>query len=871
MPQKKRRWLPIIIAVVACVLAGVILFETVGVSMMVEPYSAAIRERLDSTEEPRDWELVTASTVEMADGHLQFVLDTATGHFTVEDTASQQVYASALTAEQAVSSSAPAAEAAQSEVLLSYYDKNETLLTMSTVKDSLPYSAPQVYTADDAVRVCYRMGVVKEEYLVPIAVFPDTFNEYVAKAGSGARRLQLYYDFFSYENPNATFNEKLKEFPCLQDNKLYLLRQDSVTDSVAAELAGYWETAGYTAEIYQQELEALGLEAPKMKKETSFNVEVIYTLTDGGLTVNVPVDGIQAGLDVDRAYSVTVLPYFASPTKAEDGVILVPDGSGAVIRLGSGKGATYTQKIYGDDAAKTQKAQTQLTQMAILPAFGVGTETGGYIAYIDGGAPHAVVSAKTKGGIQPADTVYSEFVLQEYDVTTIGESRQMSDIQLFSPLLLQEDPEITYSFISPSQNPEGALTDACRNLLEQKNILPAAGAEEEWPLFLDFTGILYREKTFLGIPYQEKEVLSTLNEVADVVSTLHQRGVERLVIRLIGFAKDGALGGADCRMVPDKSVGTAEDLANLKELVESKGGTLYWECSLSEVYDDGPFDGFVADADAVRRLNRKTAIVNGVDRVTREYTDKKLGRYLVSPANYTERLETALSSQEGDASLSLSWGGAGSLLYSDYRADRPYDRCMSVWAITETLSRMVEEGSVMTAGGNSYTWSFASAIVDLPLKDSGYAIITHSYPFVQALLRGRVAYSGVAVNTTTYPERQVLYAAMTGSALHYSWITRSDDGLLDTPYGQEYYSMSYTHWIDEAVEAYHRQKVVADATAGADIVDFTQVEQGVYTLRYSNDAEVTVNTNAADVTVDDRVIAAMDWVFVPAAGKESAQ
>ena len=869
MPKRKKIRIAVIVSILACVLAGVILFETVGVAMMVKPYSEAVLQQLQKDEDQRDWTLITDASVTLSTDKMELVMDTATGHFTVEDLSTHHIYHSALTAEQATSSSAAMVQAAQSEVLLSYYDKNDALLTMTTAGDALPYGAPKVYVADDAVRVRYRLGVVKEQYLVPIAVCRETFEEYVAKAGKGTRKLRLYYDLYSYSKPNESFPAMVKEYPCLNDHEVYLLRQDSMTDTVLEELAGYWETAGYTEEIYQQELELLNLEVPEAEKETSFTVDVEYSLTDEGMSVCVPVSGISAGLEIDRAYSVSVLPYFGCMDMADNGMLLVPDGSGAVIRLGNSNGASYTQKVYGDDVAKTQKKQTQLTQNVILPAFGFGAEDGGFVAYIDGGAPHAKVCAKTAGGIQPASTVYSEFVLQEYDVTTIGESRQMSDIPLFSPLLLQEDPTLTYALIQPSENPENTMVTACRTMLEQKGVLSATTTAQEWPLFLDFTGILYSEKTFLGIPYQEKEVLSTISEVADVVSYLHEHGVERLIIRLIGFSTDGALGGADCRMMPDAAVGTEVELQQLKALVESKGGTLYWESSLSAVYDDGLFDSFVPESDAVRRMNRKTAIVNGVDRVTLKYSVKGLERYLVSPANYAERLDDLLSST--DQPLSLSWGEAGSLLYSDFRTDRPYDRCMSVWEITDTLSRMAQQGAVLTEGGNAYSWSYVSGIVDIPLKDSGYDITSYAYPFVQSVLRNRIEYAGVAVNTTSYPELQTLYAAMSGSALHYSWITRDDDTLLDTPYEQEYYSLSYTHWIDGAIEEYHRQKAVADATVGEEMTGFTQCESGVYRLCYGNDAEVIVNTNNKEVTVDDRVISAMSWVFVSSDGKESAQ
>ena len=61
-----------------------------------------------------------------------------------------------------------------------------------------------------------------------------------------------------------------------------------------------------------------------------------------------------AAIQQDGDYLVAglaVLPYFGSGTAKDDGYLLIPDGSGALVEFGTDKSAfkTYSQPVYGSD------------------------------------------------------------------------------------------------------------------------------------------------------------------------------------------------------------------------------------------------------------------------------------------------------------------------------------------------------------------------------------------------------------------------------------------------------------------------------------------------------------------------------------------
>ena len=79
--------------------------------------------------------------------------------------------------------------------------------------------------------------------------------------------------------------------------------------------------------------------------------------------------------------------------------MLVPDGSGALIRFNNGKGrmAEYTQDIYGRDGAIAMKAQGPVVQTAALPVFGIQKNGQAFLAVIQEGDARARLHANVSG------------------------------------------------------------------------------------------------------------------------------------------------------------------------------------------------------------------------------------------------------------------------------------------------------------------------------------------------------------------------------------------------------------------------------------------------------------------------------------------
>lgn len=132
---------------------------------------------------------------------------------------------------------------------------------------------------------------------------------------------------------------------------------DADTDTTALNIAAikslvtftYYDEENYamvSANSYADSVQQDGLNLQKLKNGLRFNytfptLDIMIPLTvllqeDGSITARIEVDKIEERGAFD-IFNITMLPYFCTATQQERGIALVPDGSGAVMRLNNGK------------------------------------------------------------------------------------------------------------------------------------------------------------------------------------------------------------------------------------------------------------------------------------------------------------------------------------------------------------------------------------------------------------------------------------------------------------------------------------------------------------------------------------------------------
>ena len=122
--------------------------------------------------------------------------------------------------------------------------------------------------------------------------------------------------------------------------------------------------------------------------EEKYAIPVEYLLCEDGFRARVLCDKI-VEQGTERIYQISVLPFFGAKTVADkDGFLLVPDGSGAVMRFNAQRTEfpSYTARLYGNDYLTVEDYSGNRQENCLLPFIGLQGQNNGFLAVADNGA-----------------------------------------------------------------------------------------------------------------------------------------------------------------------------------------------------------------------------------------------------------------------------------------------------------------------------------------------------------------------------------------------------------------------------------------------------------------------------------------------------
>lgn len=118
-----------------------------------------------------------------------------------------------------------------------------------------------------------------------------------------------------------------------------------------------------------------------------------------------------------------------------------------------------------------------------------------------------------------------------------------------------------------------------------------------------------------------------------------------------------------------------------------------------------------------------------------------------------------------------SWAGYGSRLIGDYQASDTIDRTEARRMADSAVARAAGFGSILTEGGNMYAVAQADTLLEVPLSDSAYRVVTEKVPFYSMVLHGYRNYAGAALNLAADAETAWLNTIESGASMYYSCMT----------------------------------------------------------------------------------------------------
>lgn len=603
-------------------------------------------------------------------------------------------------------------------------------------------------------------------------------------------------------------------------------------------------------------------------------VRLVYQLRADHLSVSLPVSGLEAypnedgSENLNSVTSVDILPAFGSGGPGDEGWLLVPDGSGALIRFNNGVTSMmeYSASLYGKDAgvegqvglsaAQAIQART-LEQTARLPVFATRIEEAdgrGLLGIITQNDAKAAILARG-ANLTSYNYAWSRFRVRnggsmmmnskEFGASVIGVSEREG--------LTTGSYEVRYYPLSGEKASCAGMAGVYRDYLLKEQGLARRVAEGQYPLYLELYGQVKKAAQLLGIPYTKTVDLTTVGDIRDLTGRL---GVDQCVVRYAHWSP-----GSYYEKIPldarlSASLGSMAEMKALADELEDRGGGLYPAADLINVYQEGR--GYWAIRDAVL-----TPVNSPQMQFEMNYANKAANLNvppwtLLSPARFVQFYARFFRSFEQTGLPGLALDAIADVCSSDNRSGGTGRG--EVPALAAAVLRRTDR-RLMLSGGNAYAATLASHLLTTPAGSSGYSLADETVPFYQMVFHGYVPYGIGLANHSADPEAFLLRCLEYGASPQYAFVARNAKELADSRLVW-LYSPDFTVWEEAVRSGYQRLHEVLAPLARLEITAHENLPGQVSMTEYGGRTRVYVNHARQEAQAEGHVIPARSFVVV---------
>ena len=729
----------------------------------------------------------------------------------------------------------------KSQLVVYYLDNSNNVVTKgyNTYEYAVCKEGQVTYEQlSDGIRVNYQMGDFENSSIIPTSLTKERYEELTEMMDDDQKKtFSSYYDLkdglYSINgNPGPSVRRKLNEV---------------------------LEAIEYTEADYEKDMEDAGVEADV---PVSFEVCIEYRLDGDSLVVNVPTKDMTETAGA-QAYKIEVLDYFGAASTSDEGYMVVPNGSGSIINFNNGKTSvqSYMQYLYGMDVLSSSNlTQTEHTDDAAMPIFGIVKENSAMLAIIEDGASLGSLQANVSGRVTSYNNVYSSYSLRNYETLEM-DGGSMTVVQ---PGIYDVNIQIRYCFMDEDSYSYSGLANYYRNyLIANGDLTEQTASTEDIPFYMDVIGGVKETAFFAGVQYLNVEPMTTYSQASEMVDTMSELGVTNIVMNYKGWFNGGYYHNVADRINLVNKLGSKKQLENLSDKLEANGGKLYGDVAFQEVTSISK--RYLASTETSRYYGNGHIVVQGRInptnfRSTSGWGYEEVQYYLMSP-KYLDRYVTKFTNKITKYDITgISLRDLADDLTSDSKRTESINREEALDIVEAALEKIdATEMDVMESSANAYGWKYADDLINIPMADNDFFIIDEGIPFYQMVIHGCISYAGDSINLYSDYDKQdiILDCIETGSAPHFTFTYEEGSEMKYTGVN-DVYSSTFANWTEDASEIYASVNEALSRVNGATIVKH-ESENGVAKVTYSNGVIIYVNHNDSQVTVDGIAISANSY------------
>ena len=791
---------------------------------------------------------------------LVFELDKATAQFTVTQKSTGKVwYSNPPEAANDTMADSAIKRQLQSQLVLEYSTVNDVHTVLNTFEHSITNGNYTLEMPDaNTVRVNYSIGKIQKTFFIPPSVPEARMKEFYDQLdNAGKRRVDNAYRKIDINNLLANDNkaELLEKYPDLETTCVYEMRE-ATKDHQKEILQELFATVGYTEEDYRADLLIYSVGGSEEKPH--YNISIEYRLNGDKLEVSVPFEQ----MEYKEEYPITdlqVLPYFGAASNQEEGFLLVPDGSGAIINFNNGKKNfnTYIAQMYGWDYGMKRTAVVNETRIA-FPLYGISHADGAMLVMLDEYSTIATIQADISGKRHSYNYAYASYdVVHGSEMDISGKSDKT--IMSYEKELPEGAIVNSYKFIEETSYSD--MAKAYREEMLAKYPEMQKTAEANAPVSVELIAAVDRVKQILGIPVTLPEVLTSFEGAQEILSDLAAEGYENLSIRYNGWMNGGVNHAIPKDIDLTSGMGGKKQLQALVDLAQSVGADIYLTGHTQNAYDSSLLDGFLKSRDVAKYISREAIEVPEYSRIWfGDLVETRMEPHYLLRPSVCVTLMQSLADYSAQYSVGVGFSDVGYLLSGDYNQKRAVFREEAMNMQADKLAEIQASGTkINVTSGNDYTLAYADLVTEMDLNGRNNLLFDAKVPFYQIAFHGLVDYTGNAINLSGDAWSEVLKSAETGAGLSFAFYSESADLLQGTEY-MDYFGSNYDGWKDKAKEYATRYEKEMAGLNDKYIVEHRILANGVTATVYEDNTVVYVNTTTAEYTDGTVTVPARDYL-----------
>ena len=605
-----------------------------------------------------------------------------------------------------------------------------------------------------------------------------------------------------------------------------------------------------------------GVRAVYTFPKCSVVIPVDYVLDGDKFTATVELDGIKENDEKYTLIGWSLLPYFNAGGKQDDGFMLVPDGSGAIINFNNGKSSyqAYSQYVYGRDTSINVTAASENYENAMLPVFGTSLTSGSSIAVITSGESRCIINAQVTGTNAAFNSAYSEFIYRDSTMASFNDkSWNKKEVRVFEKSLPSLDKCSVSYFLLNGDTTYANMALRYQNYLTDSNVLTKQVKTDYYPMYVELYGSINAVKHILGFPINSEVALTKYSDALDILKELKSGNVNDIVLKYDNWNKGGPESSTPVNASISSALGGKSNFNILTLYMEQNDIQSFFDINVTDMYKSRY--GFIKTMDSAKMLNQSPTIQYQYSLSTLQKEETEAFWYLLNPLKIKKASSKIANAISKYTINGISTDTLCHELYSSYNEDG-MDRVSAQGLWEESLETLKEAaGNMICDEPNAYALPYADYVSALPTQSTQSAITDYDVPFYQMVLHSKIVYSMESNNKFSNFDKSILTALETGSSLNFEWIARNTDKISDTQY-DTLYADDYKNWIDDAISSYNEIRPLMAKVSDSRIVSHTVIESNVRKTSYENGISVIVNYNQYDVTVDGDVIQANGYYVI---------